>query len=343
MKYRIYSLLLLLLFAACGGAKEEPQKTALAGFPEIDVWTERLAKSPNDSSLLIGRFNAAMQIDQHAQAIEDAKSLISVDSTRVTYYRMLADAYFESNDSRQALKTLESAVQRFPNDIYTQLGLAEMYMIVSQYEQARIALDNILKSDPYHTGALYMLGQLAKEQADTATAMRAFQAVVETDANHHDAYIQLGKLSDKLNNPIALQYYQNALRIDSTSRAAHMNMAQYYHQRGEFDNAIDWYQRAVVHHSLDADLQYNMGLLYIERGDAAKDKGSQTELWKKALKHFDNASKFDVHFGDAYYYVGLCHEKMGDLANATRQYENAVRIGEELGLGKAALDRLQKK
>mgnify|MGYP000865289014 CR=1 FL=1 len=344
MKYHYLFPLLLLLLAACGGSTStEANQNKKSGFPEIDVWTERIEKTPNDSTLYIGRFNAAMQIDQHDQAIEDAKKLIGLDSTRVTYYRMLADAYFEKNDSRQALKTLEIATQRFPDDLYTQLSLAEMHMIVSQYEQARIALDNILKVDPYHTGALYMLGQLAKEQADTATAMRAFQAVVETDANHHDAYIQLGKLADRLNNPLALQYLQNALRIDSTSRVALMSLAQYYHQRGDFDQAIEWYQRAVTHHPLNGDVQYNMGLLYIERGDNAKDKTAQTELWKKALKHFENATKFDVHFGDAYYYVGLCHEKLGDLTNATRQYENAVRIGEELGQAKAALERLQKK
>lgn len=331
---------------SCGSGSGElsgGKDTMLTGLPEVDVWTEKIGKSPKDTALYVSRYKVLMEVGDFARAVADGRKLVELDSTNVRFYRLLADAHFDNNDSRQAIKTLQQARERFAGDIYTRLKLAEMHLIVNEFEQSRIELDNLLKIEPYNTGALYMLGQLAKEQGDTMGALLQFQRVVEQDAEHHDAYIQLGKLADELGKPIALQYFDNALRIDSNSLVALLNKAQYYHQRGEFDAALVIYNKAVLAHPQEESVQYNMGLLYMERAElSAKDKAKAAEYLEKARKSFDNATKFAVDFGEAYYYLGLCYEKQGKMADARRHYENAVQMQEELGLAEAALARLGK-
>lgn len=320
------------------------QDSVLVATPEVAVWTEKIKASPRDTALYVARYKALIDAELHELAVEDAKMLISLDSTKVSYYRMLSNAYFEGNDSRQAIKIMQKAAERFDKDIYTRLALAEMHLVVQEYEQSRIVLDNILKLEPFNASARFMLGQLAKEQGDTMGALVQYQQVVEQDADHHDAYIQLGKLCDGLNRPIALQYFDNALRIDSNSMVALMSKAQYYHQRGQFDEALIIYNKGVNAQPLNAEVQYNMGLLYIERSDlaAAKDKALSADYLERARKHFETATKCDVLFGEAYYYLGLAFEKQGKLSDAVRNYENAIRMGESLGLSQAALDRLKK-
>jgi tetratricopeptide (TPR) repeat protein len=340
---------ILLLQAACGekqavaGTTTAAQDSVLVATPEVAVWTEKIKASPRDTALYVARYKALTEAELYELAVEDAKTLISLDSTKVAYYRMLSNAYFDANDSRQGIKVMQKAVDRFDKDIYTRLALAEMHMIVQEYEQSRIVLDNILKLEPFNASARYMLGQLAKEQGDTMGALVQFQQVVEQDAEHHDAYIQLGKLCDGLNRPIALQYFDNALRIDSNSMVALMSKAQYYHQRGQFDEALIIYNKGVNAQPLNAEVQYNMGLLYLERADlAAKDKALSADYVERARKHFDTATKCDVLFGEAHYYLGVAFEKQGKISDAVRNYENAIRMGEALGLAQAALDRLKK-
>lgn len=334
-----FSFTLLGLFA-CKNEVTSTENSKFTGLREIDVWTEKIELMPTDTTLFIGRYNAAMDTENFEIAIEDAKSLMNLDSTKVEYYRMLGNAFFESNDSRNAIKILEKAVQRFPEDTYTKLTLAEMNFVVENYESATIILENILKLEAFNTGALYMLGQLKKEVADTMQAMAYFQQVVEVDAEHHDAYIQLGKLSDKKNLPIALQYFDNALRIDSTSLIALMSKASYFHQRGDLDKAIILYEKAIEHNTNASEVYYNLGLIYLEKYDNTKDIAAKNEYIEKALKSFDTSTKYDVTFSAAYYYLAYAYEKIGDKVAAKRHYENALNFGDELQLAKKALDNL---
>lgn len=338
--FALFSLSIFGIFACKSEAVQDNANSNFTGIREIDVWTEKMALAPTDTTLFIGRYNAAMTTENYQIAIEDAKSLINLDSTRVVYYRMLGNAFFENNDTRNAIKILEKGVERFPEDTYTKLTLAEMNFVLENYESATVMLENILKLEPFNIGSLYMLGQLKKEIGDTMQAMGYFQAVVEIDADHHDAYIQLAKLSDKKNLPIALKYIDNALRIDSTSLVAWMTKASYYHQRGDLKQALSMYEMALSHHATASEVYYNMGLIYLEQHDAEKNTSIKSELLEKAIKAFDTSTKYDVTFSAAYYYLALSYEKLGDKVAAKRHYENSLNFGDELQLAKSALDRL---
>lgn len=333
---------ILLAASSCGsgaqGINTNPNNE-LMGVPEVDAITEKILQSPNDTTLYIARYKALMNIEEFERAIRDAEKLRQLDSNNLAYYRFLANAYFDNNQSLPAIKTLESAIAKHPNDIYTKLSLAEMHLIVEAHDQSLVILDNLLKDNPYNTQIMYMRGLVLKDRKDTMQALQAFQNVVQQDADHLEAYLQLSELSDALNNPIALQYIDNALRIDSVNQVALMKKAQYFHQRGKLDEAIVWYQKNIEAHPLVAEPAYNLGLLYLEQGDATKDK----KKYELAHKYFHIATQNDVQFGEAYYYRGLASEKLGKINEARQDYENAIAMGEQLGLAEKALEQLNKK
>lgn len=337
------SLLTGLLITTIGcGDSSTPNNTTyneFVGVPEVDVITEKILQAPNDTTLYIARYKALMNIEEYERAIRDAEKLRQLDSNKLAFYRFLADAYFENNQSLSAIKTLEAAVAKYPTDTYTKLSLAEMHLIVEEFDKSLIILDNLLKDQPYNTSAMYMRGIVFKDSKDTMQALQAFQTVVQQDADHLEAYLQLSELSDALNNPIALQYLDNALRIDSVNQVALMKKAQYFHQRGKFDEAIIWYQKNIEAHPLISEPAYNLGLLYLKQGDATKDK----KKYELAHKYFNIATQNDVQFGEAYYYRGLASEKLGKTTEARKDYENAIAMGEQLGLAEKALEQLNKK
>jgi tetratricopeptide (TPR) repeat protein len=336
MKYIQTLGLALLFFAACSNPTETPDTPRRSGIPELDAIEDKVNAQPNDTALQTLRFKVLINLEKYKDAVQNAELLIRLDSTQERFYRFLAEAYFEDNQSKPALQTLELAVQKFPKNTYLILSLAEMNLIVKEYDKGLVILDKALQLSPYDARAYFIKGQIFKEKGDTIQALAAFQTVTQQDPDNLDAYLQLAELCEKQNKPIALDYYANALAIDSSNETALLGKAQYYHQRGQLDKAAVIYEACIVAHPLLAEAPYNLGLLLLEQADKAKSK----ELYEKAFKRFDLATKNELQFGEAYYYKGLVSEKLGNLDAAKRDYQNAINMGEKLGFAKSALDKL---
>ena len=81
-----------------------------------------------------------------------------------------------------------------------------------------------------------MKGMNYKEIKDTAKAISSMQTAVEQDQTYYSAYIQLGILCAAQKNPLAVQYYKNAMRIQPNSTEAWYDLGKYY------QDVKDWAQ-----------------------------------------------------------------------------------------------------
>lgn len=301
----------------------------MTGIPTVDKISQEIAKSPKDHSLYALRSEAYSQENLYDEAVQDAEHALMLDSTQLKYYRLLANAYFDNEQSRPATKTLEKALEIFPKEIETSLSLAEMYLIIQQYDKAIILLDQLFKFSPQNADALFLKGMVMKEMGDTILAIEHFQAAVESDADMINAHIQLGSLFSGLKKPIAVKYFDNALILDSTNYDALWKKADYYHSLKKYDEAMVWYEKLIYHYPQNGEVQYNAGLMQMEKGD-----------FEKAFWFFDNATKFEPTFGEAYYFKGEAAEKLNKKEEAIRAYQEAVNLGERWGWAKDALKRL---
>jgi tetratricopeptide (TPR) repeat protein len=299
------------------------------GIPTVDKISQEIAKSPEDAELYALRSEAYSKEDLFGEAVQDAEKALKLDSTQLKYYRLLANAYFDNEQSRPATKTLERALEVFPEDTETALSLAEMYLIIQQYDKAIIKLDKLFKKQPQHPDGLFLKGMVYKEMGDTILAIEHFQAAVESDADMINAHIQLGELFTALKQPIAIKYFDNALVLDSTSYDALWKKADYYHANKNYTEAMVWYDKLIYHYPQNAEVQYNAGLMKMEEED-----------YEKAFWLFDNATKFEPTFGEAYYFKGEAAENLGKKEEAIQYYKEAVNLNERWGWAKEALKRL---
>ena len=89
--------------------------------------------------------------------------------------------------------------------------------------------------------------------------------------------------------------------------------------------------------------------MYLEMGDNSKSKGKKEESvknYESAWKHFDNSTKFDVQFADAYYYKAISAERLNNKEAAIKDYNNSLRLQGNLQFVlpqdiEAALNRLE--
>lgn len=296
----------------------EPEHGKLTGIPTIDALTRDIKADPENMTLRVARYEAYTAEGMLKEAEAEARLIYENDKTNWKAARLLAWAYLENNKSKPAIKILEHALEIHPDTLMLLLVHSEMNLLIKHYDEALISAEKVLKLSPLNVEGLFMRGQILKYMGDTLNAIGNFQTAVEQDADHIDAYMQLADIFSDKKEKIAIQYYDNALRIDSTAYEALKGKAAFYHQNYTKDNGYlektkEAYERLIYHHPQEANGSYDYGLFFMEEKD-----------YEQAAHFFDVATQYDPTFGDAYYFEGLALENLGKIDEAVTAYKNAV-------------------
>lgn len=303
--------------------------------PQLTKLTEMLKEDPNNDTLLYLRATTYYKLDAYDEAMADLEHAMRQDSMQPVYYHLLADVlldYARPNDSRRAIEVLKLAAQRFPDRIPTLLKLSEFQLIVRKHNDALATLDKVLQRDPQNAEAFYMAGRVALDKGDTTNAVASLQRSVKIDADNADAWFFLGRIYSARNNAVAVQFFDNALRVDSTYLEAQEFKAAFFKRRGQFDQAFKIYQDLVLRDPDYAEAYFDMGMIYLE-----------LDSFSKAYSNFDIATKVDPIFVKAYLYRGVTSEKMGNLDAALADYKQASGMSPEYQEAQEAKARLEKK
>lgn len=329
---------LVILGMGCNGKKNPTtlQNNPLSGNPIIDGITEKIRETPNDPALYIERANAYNDAEAFEQAIGDLQMALQIDSLNPTYYHLLADVYYDYYQSKQALETMQKAADLFPTRPQTLLKLSEYQMFLKQHGTAIQTAERVLELVPRHPDALYMIGTNYKHLGDTKQAIAFMKEAVQENPDLLDGYVHLGILMDDSNlagqDKRALQYLDNALRIDSTAINALFAKAWFFHKRDNFDAAKNWYRKIIVQTVNKNDERYvdacfNVGTIYL----GAKEL-------KKAYEHFEMTIALEPTLPKGYYYRGLTAKALGNMAQAKNDFQQTLNLD---GNHKRAKEALQ--
>ncbi len=337
MTSRILSLsglLFFFLFACKNDPKPAPANETHVD-PELAALNSQIEKDPNNDSLFYRRAEVFYKLEGYDEAIRDLNRAIELDSMKPAYYHLLADAFLDygrPNDSKRAIDVLLAAEAKFPDRIPTLLKLSEFQLIVRQHSEALKTLDKILQRDPQNAEAFYMAGRVALDKGDTTNAIASLQKSVRFNSDNEDAWMFLGRIFTNRNNPVALQYFDNVLRLDSTNLEAKEFKGVFYKKRGQFDKAFQIYRDIIVRNPDYSNAYFDMGAIYLE-----------LDSLPKARENFDLAIKRDPLFVKAYYYRGHCSELEGNIEAALQDYRQASGMSPDYKEAKDALERLEKK
>jgi len=301
------------------------------GDPAIDQLSQEIAAHPDDLDLLYRRADLFYQKDAYEQAVQDLAALMRIDSSNLPAHHLLADVYLDSYQSAQALRTMERAVALYPDSIRTRLKLSEFQLILKQYDGAYQTLQGILAIRPNHPEALFMLGLTFRDQGKTEQAIGALQKAVEQDPSMAEAWVILGDLMDRTKNPLAGQYFDNAIRVDPASVAAWHAKAYYLQNNDRIAEAIDIYKKI---HTLDVqypEAYLNAAILYLYQDslDAAE-------------KEVDILNRIDPTNAAGWFYKGRVLQSRNMIPEARSMYEQALRLDPDYGQAQDALQEIGK-
>jgi len=324
-KYLIrISTLLAFLFVFSCTFKNEADLTTIEGINAV------LKENPKDTAALFARAKFFLGQNKPDSAIIDLQQLVAVDSTKSDYYMLMGDVYLTTNRTRYTRQALERAVKLNPNNVEAHMKLAELYLYVEMRQEALNEINLALRLDQKFPKAYYLKGMIYKEIGDTSLAFSSFMTTIEQDPRNGAAYEQLGLLLAERGDKKAVDYYQNALRINPQNSLTRYNLGIFYQEQGAFEAAMEVYKELVTIDPNYSDAYYNMGYIIF----------TQNRSIEKALEFFQKATITNPAYAEAFYMRGLCQEELGKKEIAIADYKESARLNPKFDLPKNALNRL---
>jgi tetratricopeptide (TPR) repeat protein len=331
------SILSLLMFVSCGGDNKSTttnssDASSVNTPEELKQLNAQLLADPNNAELYHKRAKYYLDTKNLTAGVDDMTKAIHIDSTKAEYFLTLSDLYFIINKTGDAKKALEKAIQLDNKNIDAILKLAELYLYVSKSEKSMEYINMALRLDQYNAKAYFMKGMNYKDMKDTAKAISSMQTAVEQDQQYYHAYMQLGILCAAQKNPLAIQYYKNAMRIKPTSIETWYDLGKFYQDVEDWKNALATYTTLLKIDAGNKYAHYNIAVIHL----------INLKKFDIAIDHFTDALKLDPKYVEAYYGRGCSYEALGDTKTALNDFQACLAINPQYEPAQAKIKQMNK-
>ncbi|HEY5616452.1 MAG TPA: tetratricopeptide repeat protein [Vicinamibacterales bacterium] len=192
------------------------------------------------------------------------------------------------------------------------------------YSHAAAIFEHYIGQRPNNAWGHYMLGLSAWKSGDLAKSEEAFETALSIDPYHVKSLVNLSRVFiDQKRTDDALDRLTRAADIDESAEVYRL-LGRTYHARGETDEAVDAYRRAIALNERDAWSMNNLGLLFLEtqRADEA------LPLLAKAVELRQDVAAFHNNLGMALEHTGrfkAAAAAYGGALSADPGYDKAKR------------------
>lgn len=307
---------------------------------EIDSLSALIENNPT-KALFIVRANAYNKLGRFDKSVPDAKRVYEYskdDFDNIIFYAdMLMDALlYEPKYIEQAKPLYEKAIEMFPNKPKGFLGMAKIYTLINNPEEAITFINKALKIDSKLSEAYYLKGFIYQTQGKIKLAVSSYQTSIEQDPEFTEGYITLGsifsKFSDNKSQQLAEGYFRTALDLEPENKDAFYGLGMLYQNQDKLDSAMVQYKRIISIDTTYSIAYFNQGFIYMDRSD----------YMDSAIYYFEKAIISDSLYADAYNNLGLVYERIGKMEKAKEYYIQTLQVNPEHALAKKNLETLYK-
>jgi len=312
----IVLLLSLFLFSCNGQNKTTSTNSDKKESSSIDALNSKIEQEPENATFYVQRAKIYQEADDLNHAIADIQMAINKDPNNTSYYLQLADYFLATGQMKNSIGVLKKVLTIQPKNIEALLKMGEINLMIRKYHDVFTYANAVLENDPYNSKAFFMRGYTYKEMGDTTRAIENFRNCIKNDPAHYNANVELALIYSVRKNAMAIDYFKNAIAIDSINEIAYYNLAMFYQNNDYLNEALETYRQLI---NLKPDFPYsyyNTGYIYMEL----------LKVPDEAIPYFTQAISINPSYYEAYFNRGLCYEILGDVNNAKKDYMTALEL-----------------
>ena len=231
-----------------------------------------------------------------ASAIRSFLTCRQLDAKFQPAIEKLIQVYHETGKTHDAIALLEKRIMQKPSPAdYNTLGI--LYYERKEAEKAIQAFEKALHIAPYHKAARRNLHQLLRAKGFRALAAKDFETATTT--------------------------FERVLRMDPLDAPTYQLMGNGYAQVGQFETAINYYQKAIDINPVDTLTKHHLAECYNNYGVTLRNRGE----WDAAIEAYRNAlllmPTFGIartNLGDVFTRKANAHTEAGELDEAVNAY-----------------------
>lgn len=306
----------LLLLAGCGeGNDNHSSSFKILGNPPYASITDSIERFPDDADLYLQRALRLSQNNRHEIATADYKKSWELKPDANTALEYVSNL-LTIDRVDEAVELLEQGIKRFPENSEFSRRLSEVYSHMGKSRQALEQYNSLLEKDSTDFEIWYDKGVLLAQMKDTAAAIEALEKSFTIQPINYSG-LALATLYVSLKNPRALEICDILLETDTAKQ-----QTEPIFMKGVYYSEIKDYNKALQQFNECIKRDWKMTDAYIEKGIVLFDQAKNEE----ALEMFKLASTVSNTNADAYFWMGRCHEALGNNKDAIINYQRAISL-----------------
>ena len=290
---------------------------------------ERAAKITSDPEILralvVTRVKLAQALIEKGlldEAVAELSVAVASDPKNADAVLTLSRAQMLKKDIRAAGRTLESAVASGLNDARIYAALAEVYEADGHFENAIPAMRLAVLRDPQNEMYRFRYGLLLTDSHAPGAGIVRLQEALKQFPDSPRLWLALGIAQLTYGqNTEAENSFKRSLALDPKAVPALAYLGVTYVERGLYDKAIGFYERAITLNPQVATLHY------LAADTILRTPNADTTRAEKYLKR---AIELDPNLAAAYLSWGRLYVRANQYAEAAPLLERAVSLQPEL-------------
>ena len=246
---------------------DRERRGAEAAFERLEA-SELDLLAPSNEAALRALVELGIETGRADRALQAAERAASEHPEHAPFHALVGRAAIAQNDAEAARQAFERAREADPSLPVAIVGLGQIALAEGDAERAASLFDEAAQSSQGDPEALYGAAQAFLHAGQTAEAERRLEALIEAHPGHAGAANDLAWL-------LAEQRRDLDRALDLARRASRLlpgpdvqdTLGWVHIQRGEFDLAVEAFERALQARPSFPMARYHLGVALAKRGD----------------------------------------------------------------------------
>ena len=201
---------------------------------------------PENDEVYIQKASICSKRNEHHEAIGLLKFALGFSNEPADIHSLLGMEYLFIDDFENAKKHFSKCLFLDPEDYSSLYNTINCFNFLEQPNEAIEFLTKYLDINPYSEIAWHQLGKQYQNNQEYKRALAAFDFAIISDDRFVGAYIEKGKVLEKLNRfQDAIENYMITLELEDPTSYALLHIGMCFEKLSDNDNALIYYKKTV--------------------------------------------------------------------------------------------------
>lgn len=191
----------------------------------------------------------------------------------------------------------------------------------------------------YHAGMISNSDSLAIQTPEKRTETlklceKELLKAVDLDSNFIDGHALLGKVYQRMGDfDKAIKHFKKFISLNDQNPVVYNNCGTSYGSIGDLENAKLNFEKAIAISPICySDALCNLGAVYIFYAEQYLKENKREEAvasYTKSIEYFNKTLECDVNYANAYTYLGVSYNNLGDTAKGSSYTKKGIELGNQ--------------